>query len=474
MSDPNVFNLLCPFQRRWLAESAPLAIAEKSRRIGWTWTHALKVVLDRIDPKKPKANYYHSSADQTASVEFIEYCAQWAQMVNAVAKVENEREVIDDQEISSLVMRFANGAKIVAGTSSPKFFRSKGGEVGLDEYAFHRDGRELYKAAHATAMFWGHPLRIWSTHNGPSSYFNQMVTQARAGKLKAAVHRVTILDAVADGIVERIIMRKKRLAEVPAPDAKARQDWLDELRSTCPDGDTWNEEYLCIPSSDASSFLSYELIDSAVAQNLKLACDPDGLPADGDLYAGYDVGRKHDYSVLWVLQRVGDVYWTRMVRVLDRQSFASQEALLRSLMNRRNVRRLCIDQTGLGMQIAERMADQFRGGRVEGVTLSGPVKHSLGQALKGLFADKRIRIPDYVDWDSPEGEQPRQARSDWLREDLHKTRKIITEAGNVRLAADSDAGGHADGFWAGALALQAADESRGPVPAPLLNKPEGW
>ncbi len=37
----DVFKLLCPYQIAWLRDESPLAIGEKSRRIGWTWTQAL-------------------------------------------------------------------------------------------------------------------------------------------------------------------------------------------------------------------------------------------------------------------------------------------------------------------------------------------------------------------------------------------------------------------------------------------------
>jgi phage FluMu gp28-like protein len=42
-----------------------------------------------------------------------------------------------------------------------------------------------------------------------------------------------------------------------------------------------------------------------------------------------------------------------------------------------------------------------------------------------------------------------------IREDLHKIRKTTTAANNVRLEAESDDAGHADRFWALALALHA-------------------
>lgn len=464
----NPFNLLCDFQKAWARDPAPLAMGEKSRRIGWTWTQALVAVLDRV--AGDKGDYWHSSADMTASAEFIGECTGWASMVNAVASVSDAPEVIDEQAgISAFVMRFANGRKIVAGSSNPKFFRSKGGAVGLDEFAFHRDGREMFKAAHASALFWGWPLRIWSTHNGPGSYFNQLIRDARdidpalgRPRLKASVHRVTVLDAVEQGIVERIEMRKRNLDHVPAPDAKRRQEWLDELRATCPDEDTWNEEYLCVPSTDASSLLSYDLIQACEAANLQLwlhgAMTGVAVPAERrTLYGGFDVGRKRDLSVFWLLERVGDVFWTRAVRTFDRESFSAQEGFLNTVIPA--LKRLCIDSTGIGLQMAERLQQRWGRYRVEAVNFTAAVKSELAMPLRRLFEDKLVRVP----------------KDDRIREDLHSVRKIVTAAGNVRLDVDrSDTDGHADRFWALALAYHGADDNRRPLPRPMLEKPLGF
>jgi phage FluMu gp28-like protein len=449
------FNLLCDYQLRWLRDRAPLAIGEKSRRIGWTWTQALGAVLDRVEGG---SNYYHSSADMTASEEFIDNCSEWAGMVNAVATVSDGEEVVQDEKITTRVMSFANGTKIVAGSSNPKFFRSKGGAAGLDEFAFHRDGRELYKAAHATAMFWGYPLRIWSTHNGPGSYFNALINQAKASKLKASLHKVTVLDAVEQGIVERIDMRTKKLDHVPAPDAKRRQDWLDELRSTCPDEDTWNEEYMCVPSTDATSLLSYELIRACEVPNLQLF-DVMSLPREGGpIYAGFDVGRKRDLSSLWANEQLGDVHWTRIQRVFDRVNFTSQEGALNMLLANPRVIRLCIDATGIGLQMSERLQDRWGKYRVEAVNFSAPVKSELAMPLRRLFEDKLSRIP----------------MDDAVREDLHSIRKIVTASNNVRLDADrSSTDGHADRFWSLALAYHASATAKA-ILRSEAKKPIGW
>lgn len=475
------------YQKEWIDDACALSIGEKSRRIGWTYASSYRAVERRV---KGGQNLYFTSADFTASREFIDYCKVWCEVFNAAAGYHEAEEtvvdrdesgrVVDERKIHTMNITFENGRKIVAGSSNPTFYRSKGGDADADEFAFHRQGRELYKAAHATALFWGHQLRLWSTHNGPGSYFNQLIGMARKGKLKARVQTVTILDAVEQGLVEKIRRLKCR-------DDKARREWLDELRSTCPDDDVWDEEYMCKPADDAGSLLSYELIGWAETGNLQLIESAIDLPSDkGEYYAGYDVGRRHDFSVLWVADRVGDVLSTRMLRCLDRASFPAQQALLDAVMANHRVRRICIDEQGIGAQLAEHAMRRFRS-RAEGVSLSGPVKTSLGTAFRDRFLDRQIRIPTYVDWEEFDAADPvnriinrrdlgkRRHRDDWLKEDLHKTKKSVTAAGNVRLAAESDEDGHADGFWAGALMNEAAG---GKAPAttspPLTAVPAEW
>jgi phage FluMu gp28-like protein len=271
---------------------------------------------------------------------------------------------------------------------------------------------------------------------------------------------------MAQGLVEKI----KRL---DAPDPVARRDFIEEIRASCPDEDAWNEEYLCRPSSEQSALLGYGLIQ---------ACEEGSgegsgfrVPGSGEevtalpflnpesrtlnpLYAGFDVGRKHDRSVLWVLERVGDVLWTRGLRVLENVNFTAQEQLLTAFLNNPAVRRLCIDSTGIGAMLAERLVQRF-GHRVEAVHFTAPVKSDLAMPLLRLFQDRLVRIPADAA----------------VREDLHKVRKIVTASNNVRLEADrDDKTGHADRFWALALACHAAGDVRERLPTPVMRKPLGW
>lgn len=486
-----------PDQVKWITCDEQIALWEKSRRIGASYVEAYRSVERRV---RLKTHHYFSSADLTAAKEFIDYCAMWAKVFNVVAK--NLGEVVIDEAdgVKAFVLEFENGARVVAGSSNPKFFRSKGGDATLDEFAFHQHGWELYKAAYATAILWGHQLRIMSTHNGEGSYFNALVGLGRkymeakaapeGGKLddftgpRIHVQTTTFRQAVDQGLAEKVAGVRVPKAGEPLDEATIvrRATYIKSVESGYTDQAQRDEELGCLPNSDHSAYLSYELIRAAETDNLKLLADVAEL--SGTNYAGFDVGRRHDLSVLWVCEKVGDTYATRMLRVLDRQSFAVQAGVLNALMQNRAVKRLCIDETGLGMQLAEQAKERW-GSRVEGVTLSGPTKAALGAAFKDLFEDRRIRIPKQVDWDAPTMpgligavergmKLNRGRREDWLREDLHKTRKTTTAAGNVRLVAEDNVDGHADAFWAGALMREAADETKVPLHKPLAEKPAGF
>ena len=438
-----------PYQVRWINDASPVSIGEKSRRIGWTYASSYRAVDRRV---RLGTNLYFSSADLTTAREFVDECRKWAEFTNFAARHSVEEDVIEAEKITRFVLTFANGARIVAGSSNPKFFRGKGGDADGDEFAFHATPRDLVKAMQPAALFAGHQLRLWSTHNGEGSYFNQLIRQARAGEMKAAVHRVTVLDAVEQGIVEKLFRLKGR-------DDRARQEWLDSIRSTVPDEDVWNEEYMCQPSSEQSSLLSYELIRGCESGGLRLAPTVEalGARAGGLLYAGYDVGRKHDRSVLWVNERVGDVSWSLLMLVIASETYTAQEQRLNLLMRNPAVRRICVDATGIGAMLAERLVQRW-GHRAEAVTFTAASKSELAMPLLRLFQDKLLRVPAEAD----------------VREDLHSVRKVVTAANNIRLDADRDERGHADRFWALALAHHAADDFKKPLPAPIARKPIGW
>lgn len=424
-------SILLPYQRRWSDDTSKVKIFEKSRRIGGTWGQSEEDVRDAIAGLYPAI--WFSSADESAAKEYILYCAMWARAYNAAAQELGEVVIDNERNIKALSIEFANGCRINALSSSPKAFRSKGGKVILDEFAWHEDAKAMWAAARPV-ITWGFPLRILSTHNGAQSLFNQFVTKTKEGKLAWSLHTVTIHDAVRDGLLDKIMGRETTDEE--------RAAWIEEIHADCVDEETWLQEYCCMPQDESSAFIPYDLITPCESPDVLV--DTNGRTLAGDLYAGVDVGRKRDLFVIWLAEELGGVLHTREVTTLERQPFRVMRDELYRVLAMPNLRRCCIDETGIGMQLAEEAQLQFGRARVENVTFTPAAKSEMAFQLKGRFEDRRILIPpDPV-----------------IRASLHSVRKLTTAAGNIRFdAARSDAIGHADHFWAVALCAHAAANS---------------
>lgn len=472
LTAPKVRTPWLPYQRAWMNDDAPLKIAEKSRRIGWTYVEAYDVTSQRFRSTSARnMDHWFSSADESAAAEFIEYVRFFAHDVfGRIADFFTEQVEDPDTKRTATAfnVRCPNGRRITAMSSNPRRFRSKGGDVTLDEYGYHDRAREMYKAAQPSTMRGGR-MRVFSTHNGEESEFNRFCGMAHqilraagqdpsvrvdtaityeevkrlAKQLKVMpwkLHRVTLLDAVAQGLVENINHFQGA--------AFTRDDFIDKCQSECVDDDMWNQEFMCVPSVGTAALLPYELIEACERDTLAFALlglDTDRLTG-GPLYIGMDIARRKDLTVLWLLERVGAAgearLVTRAVKWMEKAPFRVQYDALRTWLKLPNVRRCCIDATGMGMQLAEDAVHEFGSFKVEAVTFSGPVKEELAMPLRRGFEDRSILIPSDTR----------------IREGLHKIRKTTTASGNLRFEAERDEAGHADEFWALALGKHAAGE----------------
>ena len=415
-----------PYQQRWLADTSRIKIWDKSRRIGATYVQSYEDVRDCAAKTVPKV--WFSSADESAAKEYIEYCEKWAKLFHMAAQNLGLVLLDSEKDIKTFTIEFANGTKIHALSSNPKAFRSKGGKVVLDEFGHHDDQEKMWAAARPT-ITWGFPLRILSTDNGKACRFYKFVEAVKKGKLPWSLHTTTIFKAVYQGLADRIVGRTLT--------NKERAAWISAERASVGDDNTWLQEYCCIPVDEATAFLTYEMISRCERGDIlwKLA------DTQGDLFVGVDIGRKKDLTVIWVLERCGPILVTRQVKILERTPFHIQWDVLFATLSHPRLRRACIDATGLGMQLAEEAQRAFGQYRVEAVTFSGSVKESLAYGLRTAVEDVALLVPEDHD----------------TREDLHSVRKVTTAAGNIRFdVAATDAKGHADRFWAAALAVEAA------------------
>lgn len=433
-----------PYQQAWIKDESQKKICEKSRRVGITHAQAYEDVKDCVVGNEDRV--YFSSADESAAKEYIDDCATFAQVFNIGAQKMGEVILDREKDVKALRIDLMNGARLHAMTSNPKRFRSKGGKAILDEFAFHNDPQELWKAAKALGV-WGHKIRIISTHNSVASFYNQnFLEKIKKGELTSwSHHKIDIYKALAQGLLDKIKGRPTTEEE--------QQEWLDDLKEDMTEED-FLEEFGCIPQSGKSAFLSYEMLAEVESENVMWGdINDDTIPANtsGLLYLGKDIGRRKDLTVKWLSELIGGMLFTRMILVEEHLKFRLQRQSLYNILRHPLLRRACIDETGIGMQLAEEAQEDFGKMRVEPVSFTNSMKETLAWDLRNRIENKTMLIPAHKD----------------IRQDLHSIKKSVTAAGNVRFAQNAmskkNTDGHADRFWAAALSCHAAKSYSGEV-----------
>ena len=321
----------------------------------------------------------------------------------------------DNHAVRRLEARLPNGVRILAIPANPATARGYCADVFLDEFAMHRDDREIWAALMPTLMRDDGELDIASTPRGRANLFYRLRENDRFHH-----STLTLEQAIARGL------------DIDA----------DEMRAIMFDERLYRQEFLCQFDDDREALLSYETITACCDPLLRKAPDPDRLRDRSlELFAGMDVGRQRDLTVIWLWQHEAGFFVTRGVIELPRRRFTEQQHALESVMRHACVRRVCIDATGLGMSLAE-AAERAFPSRVEKIVFTPRVQADLAGRLRMLAEQGRLRIP-----------ADEAVLSDW-----HAVRCATTSAGCVRFRADRTADGHADRFWAAALGLHAAGD----------------
>ncbi|SDA18150.1 Mu-like prophage FluMu protein gp28 [Pseudomonas sp. NFPP10] len=389
--------VLLEYQKNWIGIRAPLKVGEKSRRIGLTWAEAADNVLVAASSKEAGGQtVYYLGYNQDMTVEYIQACGMWARAYDYAASEIEEGIWPDedpDKNIKTYTITFPSGLRIVALTSRPSNLRGRQGVVVIDEAAFHQDLAELLKAALAL-LIWGGEVHVISTHDGTENAFNELINDIRAGKRKGELFRCEFRDAVADGLYQRVCLRKG--IEYKAEEEAA---WVQDVYDFY--GDAAEEELDCVPSQGGGAFLSMALVEQRSNRNvqvLRLNC-PQGyetldahvrqveclewceehlkplleaIPKDVQSHYGMDFARTGDLSVIWPQVKEQDLR-KRVVFVIELRNtpFAQQEQILFYMADRLpNLLKGAHDARGNGSQIAESAAVRYGFNRIERVMLT--------------------------------------------------------------------------------------------------------
>ncbi len=429
-----------PYQKEWINYDGRFALSEKSRRTGITYAEAYRMTRRHAANLVKGKKSWFSSADISAGEEYIDYVEYFAKALDIGAKYVGEVVIDKDDDVTAHRVKFANGNEANAISSNPRRFRSKGGDITLDEFAHHQEQEKMYTAAKPSIM-WGNHVRIISTHNSDASYYNFLITEIKKGAEGTMknwrLFKVTIDDAIKQGLVDAILGHKATQDEV--------KNFLEDAFSGMTQ-EAIDEEFYCIPRSSSNShLLPYDLINPIERDNL---LDETLSNVTGDLYVGMDIGRRNNPSVIWVEEKLGELLYTRRVIRLKNIPYRDQREILYGVLSHKNFRRCCIDATGIGNQLSEEAQQDFGALRVEPVMFTQKSKEDIASTTYIMVESRKTLIP----------------RDKIIRDDLYSVKAVTTTSGNVRYEADQEKdGAHADHFWAFALANYAAKTNTGPL-----------
>lgn len=415
-----VLDILYPYQKRYVECPARFTWNNWSRQTGKTFTSTLRRVLRGA---RRKRNQIFLSAGERQSRELMMKAKVHVQAMQ-LHFTWNEHDLFEGTSFKQLEINVPKlGIRIIGLPANPNTARGFTGDVLLDEFAMHKHDREIWAAIFPTVTRGGGELDVCSTPKGRQNMFYMLRDN---GLFEHGT--VTIEDAIADGWPANV----------------------EELRKGIFVEEIWKQEYLCQFVDETTAFLTYERIGECEDPALPRDLDVEALAeCTGDVVVGIDIGRKHDLTVVWVFEIVGSLLISRGMLELKSMRFREQFETICSVLKNRCVRRVCVDNTGLGMQLAEELQERFGSFLVEPCTFTPAFKQQAAGELRIRHEDRQIRYA--VDPD--------------IRNDLHSVRKTVTAAGNIRLDAPREEGSHADRFWAAALACHAGSDAPGPIEA---------
>ena len=445
-----------PYQRRLLADGARFRRLRWSRQTGKSYSMALDDVLQ---------NYHtgFNTVQLSASLDLTkELMLKTALHAEAIAGIEGEiqRAVLsgsldetlyvdeDKIRITQTTVELTNGTRVIGRPANPRTARGFSANLTLDEFAMHKDSDEIWGAAYPSISSNNAlRLKVASTPLGKKGKFYSICMEKSLAEGGVwSDHTLTIHDAIRQGLAVN----------------------ADELKAGLGDDQRWDQEYLVLFVDEASAFLTYDMIRACEHEGLKVLTrialrddqqhDDDAIAAmldwrklvdlaayqNGELYLGVDIGRRRDLTCPWLLEKVGDVLWPRAVIELYNVPFRHQQALLAALIGELGVGRTCIDETGVGMMLAENLQHEFGENRVEPIYFTEQSKGRLAEGLRPRVQDVKVRVPVDVR----------------VREDLHGIAKLEGAGGHARYMGEKSGSSgaiHPDHFWGLALGVNAAE-----------------
>ncbi|MEM2909816.1 MAG: terminase family protein [Nitrososphaerota archaeon] len=430
------------YQLKLIADQSKRIAVRGARQSGKSYALAVKTILFCITHPSSKALYAAPSFRQskTSFRKVKEHLATLDPVVRRAWVLE---------ELKTKV-RFTNGSEAEAFPYALERLRGETCDyILVDEAAFIPDDEELFegvlKPMLATRWERGAQLIACSTPWGTNNYFYRIFKDPRVAPEWS--HQVwTWREAVAESVIPMSFIESEMQTK---------------------DMNFFKREYEVEFVSDEGSWLTQDLI------NCCLDADEQFWDFEeyhtGEFYMGLDLGKKVDYSVLTVVEKVGDELYVRHVKIWPLETpYSAVIGYVKVLSERlHSPYKILVDQSGVGEYVVEDMLGSGIS-NLEGVVLTGPKKVEIAGYLKQKMQenceqDSKGKWTGTSSFHIPYPEDSELVRR--IIAELNVEKYALTKEGSIKFYHQE--GTHDDVFWSMALAVYASKGGAGITISPL-------
>ena len=436
----------------------------KSRQTGFSFIVAIKGLVKAFDPARTQYTKQFVSYNEEDAQEKIRYAKQFYDSIPQKYKkrlIHPTATMLEFEDIGGKTT-----SRLISLPCRPP--RGKNGDVCLDEFAIYlpRLSKEIYTAASFCTLRKG-CIEVGSTPLGTIGKFYEICTD-RENYPNFDRYFVPWWYA---RVMCKDVRGAVQLAKDMPTEERVERFGTDRLISLYRNStlEDFQQECECVFIDSSASYISLDLIYANTPGRreddipLNIENDEEYFNAKRDveihcfkdaddfilnyspekygspLYMGLDIGRTSDATVFYIIGLVNGKQRSVLRHEMRNADFDSQFDVLCRLMENLPIYRCAIDNGGIGSNLAENAQKRY-GERVEQYRFSLQSKEVLAMNVKMGLERREYELDNNRDFHAQ----------------IHSIKRTPSSGGGFRYDAERNERGHADSFWAWALASYAA------------------
>ena len=459
--------LLDFWQDAYIRSMARFIAIVKSRRVGWSFICSLKGLIKAMDPDRIGYTKQFVSYNEEDALEKISYAKQF---YDSMPDCDAKKKLIVDNK-SMLCFQDKNGitqSRLISIPCRPP--RGKGGDISLDEFAIYNTKMQklVYDAA-LPVISRGGTIEMGSSPLGKIGQFYDILTDKEtydyerynipwwfcrdlcvdvptAVRIAPGLSTVERVETFGTKIIRQIFQNSdydtfRQEYECDFIDSSESYIPLDLIYANTPGKRESDLDLSACEKMEDEEYWEYNRsIDFQTYKDIDTAIINYRPAAHGEtLFLGFDVGRTHDATAIFLIGRMPDGKKRDFARIeLRNQPFEIQEETVLKAYKELPIFRGRMDATGIGKPIYESLHNKL-GDRLEGVVFTPEEKEIMAIDVKRGLEQREFLL-------SNDKEFHRQ---------IHSIKRSSTGGKYFRYDAERNEKGHAYSFWAWALANSA-------------------